>query len=288
MTPFDTHISSETQPHLDRLCEVIAAHGPMAVAFSGGVDSGLLAFVAHRVLGDGLRCVVGFSPSFARSESDHATEFLRRHGIPFERVETHEGDDPGYRANAGDRCYFCKDELFVRMRDCVDAERYPVIAYGANSDDAGDYRPGARAAVRHGVVAPLAEAGFGKDLVRRVARQLRLDLWDKPAAPCLASRIPHFSEVTPEKLLQVERAEALVRASGFRECRVRHHGETARIEVPCDDLPRLREPRTWSELENGIAALGFKQVEWETEGLRSGRLNDALASPRSLDMDPGL
>lgn len=276
MDHFLENVSPANRPQLARLCETISAHGAMAVAFSGGVDSGLLAYVAHRVLGDRSRAVIGVSASLAAGESDAAEEFLREHDIPYMRVETFEGDNPDYRANAGDRCFFCKDELFERIRSAVDATAFPVIAHGANTDDAGDYRPGEQAAQRHGVAAPLAEAGFDKATVRAVACELGLSLWDKPAAPCLASRIPHHSEVTPEKLAQVERAEAVLHAKGFRECRVRHFGDVARVEVPPADVDRLRAEPLWSEVANQIASVGFKTVEYEPDGLRSGRLNDAL------------
>ena len=185
-------------------------------------------------------------------------------------------DDERYRANGPDRCYFCKSELFSAISAAGSLRRFPRVAYGANIDDAGDYRPGARAASEHEIVAPLAEAGYGKQLIRDTARGLGLEVWDKPAAPCLASRVPYFSEVTPAKLRQIEVAETALRDAGFRACRVRHHGETARIEVPAADLGRLRVEPVWSAVEREIRAAGFDRVEIEAEGLRSGRLNDAL------------
>ncbi len=261
---------------LARLERTIDRHGPMVVAYSGGVDSGLLAFVAHGVLGERMRCIIGVSPSLASGEESAAVAFLERHGIPFARIETREVDDPRYRANGPDRCYFCKSELFERIESSPEARMFPVLAYGANADDRLDFRPGARAAAERGVAAPLAEAGFDKDTVRGVARALGLELWDKPASPCLASRIPYRSEVTPGKLAEVDRAEQVLRQRGFAVCRVRHHGDTARIEVPPGDMDRLRDDAVWSEIEQGVREAGFARVEIEPDGFRSGRLNDAL------------
>jgi uncharacterized protein len=260
----------------DRLKSVISGYGPMAVAFSGGVDSALLAYAAREVLGDDMVCVIAVSPSLGEREYKSAVRFLEHHHIPFERFHTREMEDERYRANGPDRCYFCKSELFGAIKRAASLQRFPRIAYGANVDDAGDHRPGARAAAELDVVAPLQEAGFGKQLIRDTARGLGLDLWDKPAAPCLASRVPYHSEVTPEKLRQIERAEAVLKDAGFRVCRVRHHGELARIEVPAEDRDQLREPSVWDRVESGVLDAGFSSVEIEADGFRSGRLNDVL------------
>jgi uncharacterized protein len=248
----------------------------MVVAFSGGVDSGLLAFVARRVLGEHMLCVIGVSPSLADGERACALAFLAAHDIPFELVQTREMDDERYRANRRDRCYFCKSELFSRIESSSCARRFPRLAYGANADDGLDFRPGAAAAREHGVVAPLAEAGLTKELVRRLAQALGLALWDKPASPCLASRIPYHSEVTPQKLLQIDRAEAVLKAQGFPVCRVRHHGDVARVEVPVEAHARLKA--VWPAVEAGVIAAGFSRLELEADGFRSGRLNDALGN----------
>jgi len=266
----------EIAVHLARLEAAVAARGPMVVAYSGGVDSGLLAYVAHRVLGTRMRCVIGVSPSLSSGEERHAIAFLEARGIPYTRLATGEVDDPRYRANGPDRCYFCKSELFERIESAPESRRFPVLAYGANADDRFEHRPGARAAAERGVAAPLAEAGFTKEMVRRAARSLGLSLWDKPAAPCLASRIPYHSAVTPEKLRQVDLAETALRKRGFAACRVRHHDELARVEVPVRDLARLREADTWREVEEEIRAAGFARVELAEDGLRSGRLSEAL------------
>jgi uncharacterized protein len=272
----NTGAAPATREHLSRLAGVIRDHGPMAVAYSGGVDSGLLAYVAHRVLGDGMVSVIGISASLSQGEERSAIEFLEKHGIPFVRLETREMDDERYRANAPDRCFRCKHELFERIEGADVSKQFGRVAYGANVDDRSDHRPGARAALEHGVVAPLDEAGLDKEAVRNAARALGLELWDKPAAPCLASRIPYFSEVTPAKLKQVDQAEGVLKDLGFSVCRVRHHGDTARVELPAADLDRVRSGDTWETIENGILAAGFKRVELEPKGFRSGRLNDAV------------
>ncbi len=273
---FNNDADPAIRTHVERLTGVIRDHGPMAVAYSGGVDSGLLAWVAHRVLGSEMVCILGISDSLAGSEERAAIEFLETHKIPFVRMETHEMENESYRANAPDRCFHCKNELFTRIEASPESKRFGRVAYGANTDDTSDHRPGARAALEHGVVAPLVDAGFDKDIVRAAARALGLSLWDKPAAPCLASRIPYYSRVTPEKLAQVDAAEAVLKDMGFAVCRVRHHGSVARIELPRDAHARALTPDTWRVIENGIIAAGFNEVQLEPDGFRSGRLNDAV------------
>jgi uncharacterized protein len=264
---------------MERLETAIRARGPMVVACSGGVDSGLLAYVAHRVLDGRMLCVLGVSASLAESERHDAVAFFERHGLPYEFVATHEVDNPEYRANGPDRCFHCKHELFTRMESGPAARRFPVLAYGANADDRFDHRPGARAADAHRVCAPLAEAGFTKQMVRDAARALGLELWDKPASPCLASRIPYNSEVTPAKLRQIDAAEAALKRLGFGVCRVRHYGSIARIEVPRSDIARLQSENVWPEVCAALRSAGFDQVEADTRGFMSGRLNESL--PRS-------
>lgn len=276
----DNRVVTDLPPDLagpyNRLKSVISGYGPMAVAFSGGVDSALLAYAAREALGKEMICVIAVSPSLGEREYRSAVEFLEHHRIPFEQFHTREMEDERYRANGPDRCYFCKNELFGAIKRATSLQRFPRIAYGANVDDAGDRRPGARAAAELDVVAPLQEAGFGKQLIRDTARVLGLGVWDKPAAPCLASRVPYHNEVTPAKLRQIERAEAVLKDAGFRVCRVRHHGDTARIEVPAGDRDKLREPSMWDRVESGVLDAGFSRVEIEADGFRSGRLNDVL------------
>jgi uncharacterized protein len=261
----------------ERLKEILRGHGPMVVAYSGGVDSAFLAYAASEALGDDMACVIAVSPSLGRRELQDAVSFTERHGIRLERIDTREMEDERYRANNPDRCFFCKVELFDTIARSDALRRFPRVAYGANLDDAGDYRPGARAARQYDVLAPLSEAGYHKSDIRETARALGLGVWDKPAAPCLASRVPYFSEVTPEKLRQIERAERVVKEAGFDVCRVRHHGGVARIEVPLGDHAALRDPSVWSVVEAGVRSAGFEQVEIETDGFRSGRLNDGLS-----------
>lgn len=266
----------DTDAAIERLRAAIGAHGSMIVAFSGGVDSALLARVAHDVLGPEVLCMIGVSASLAGREERDAIAFLELHGIPFERIHTNEMDDERYRANEADRCFYCKDELFARIAGHPRSGDFGAIAYGANEDDRHDHRPGGQAAEKWRVVAPLAEAGFDKARVRSAAKRLGLAVWDKPAAPCLASRIPYRSRVTPERLAQVENAEAVLKDLGFRECRVRHFGLRARIELPLGDHSRVREPDTWAVVSRGIREAGFDEVELDSRELRSGRLNEAL------------
>jgi uncharacterized protein len=269
-------LSRELAARYDGLKCVLRGYGRMAVAFSGGVDSALLAYAAREALGDDMVCVIAVSPSLGERQYRDAVAFLERHRIPFQPIRTRESEDERYRSNGPNRCYYCKSELFDAIRRDPSLERFPRIAYGANLDDASDHRPGARAASESGVIAPLTEAGYGKRLIRETARELGLEVWDKPAAPCLASRIPYFSEVTPEKLRQIERAESAVKDAGFHVCRVRHHGEVARIEVPAADHERLRDPSVWDRIDARVRAAGFDRVEIEADGFRSGRLNDIL------------
>ena len=279
MTSVFSNLPADLVPAMERLEAAIRAHGPMVVACSGGVDSGLLAFVAHRVLDGRMLCVLGVSSSLARSEETDAMAFFESTGLPFVRIETHEMDAAGYRANGPDRCFFCKHELFERIESSPEARAFPVLAYGANADDRFDHRPGARAADAHRVCAPLAEAGFTKPMVRDAARALGLGVWDKPASPCLASRIPYHSEVTPLKLRQIDDAEEILKRHGFDVVRVRHHGDTARIEVPADAIERLQRDDVWPQVEAGIRAAGFHRVDVDPRGFKSGRLNEPLARP---------
>lgn len=255
----------------------------LGVAFSGGVDSSVLLALAARRLGRGrVVAVLGVSPSLAADERAAAHQVARGIGVPVVEVRTHEGDRPAYRANGPDRCFHCKDELFTRIADeVVAAHRLDAVAYGENADDVRrPDRPGARAAAAHRVLTPLADAGLDKTAVRRIARALGLPCADKPAAPCLASRIPHHQVVSPAKLRQVEQAEAALRRLGCADLRVRHHGEIARIEVPPDDLVRLVTEPLRSAVRAAVVEAGFRFVTVDLAGVQSGAFTLPLVTVR--------
>ncbi len=261
------------------VCAGLADHDRVGVAYSGGVDSATLLALAVRALGpDRVVALLGVSPSLAATERTQAHDVAAFIGVPVVEVHTAEGDGAAYRRNGPDRCYHCKDELFTRIDDEVVARhRLSVVAYGENADDARrPDRPGSRAASEHQVLRPLADAGLDKAAVRRVAHVLRLPCADKPAAPCLASRIPHFEEVTPEKLAQVEAAEAGLKALGFTDCRVRHHGEVARIELPAGDVARAAEPSVRDQVITAVRAAGFRFVTLDLGGIQSGAFTLSL------------
>lgn len=245
----------------------------LLVAYSGGVDSAYLAFAAHRVLGEKMLAVTALSPSYSESDRLQAAEIVRRFGIPHEFVRTDEVDNPAYRANNPDRCYFCKDELFSKLDAIVEERRFAAVAYGMNVEDQGDWRPGQNAAHEHRVLAPLFEAGLKKKEIRELARKAELPVWDRPASACLSSRIAYGVEVTPERLRVVERGEEALRSMGFRQFRVRHHDEMVRIEVSPEELPRALRPETAQKFVQIFKSLGFKFVTLDLEGYRQGSLN---------------
>jgi pyridinium-3,5-biscarboxylic acid mononucleotide sulfurtransferase len=245
----------------------------LGVAYSGGVDSAVLVALAVRTLGaDQVLAVLGVSPSLAAAERTAAHEVAAFIGVPVVEVVTHEGDRPAYVANGPDRCYHCKDELFTRIdADLVARHGLDAVAYGENADDTRrPDRPGSRAATSHGVLRPLAAAGLRKADVRTLARSMRLPCADKPAAPCLASRIPHFSPVDPEKLRQVEEGEAALRRLGFKDSRVRHHGDIARVELLSADLPRAVSSPIREEINAALRSAGFRFVTIDLAGIQSG------------------
>jgi uncharacterized protein len=246
------------------------------VAYSGGVDSAFLAWSAHRALGPRALAVTADSASYPARHREMALRIAREFGFSHEIIHTAELDRPEYRANAPDRCYHCKHELFTHLVDLARARGVAAVVDGSNADDRGDYRPGRRAAREFGVLSPLDEAGLTKEDVRALSREAGLPTWDEPASACLSSRIPYYSEVTPDKLRVIEEAEEAVRALGFRVLRVRHHGDLARIEVGRDEMPRLLEPAVAAEVNRALGALGFRFVTVDLKGYRLGSLNEGV------------
>ena len=250
--------------------------GRVLVAYSGGVDSAFLAWAARCFLGENMLAVLADSPSLARSQMHDAVAFAQEQGIPLTILQTAEMERPEYRRNDGARCFHCKDELFTVMEEFRVRQGFDCIAYGINADDQGDYRPGQQAAREHGVAAPLLDAGLSKQDIRNLAREAGLRIWDKPASACLSSRIEYGRAVTPEALQVVEQGEEALRALGFRQCRVRHHGDIVRLEIAREELPRALSPDMAAEFTRIFKALGFSYVTLDLEGFRSGSMNAVL------------
>lgn len=265
------------------LTEKIRSLGSVLVAYSGGTDSAYLAWAAHRVLGGRMLAVLADSASLARAELEAALNFARKHGIPIQVARTRELEKPEYARNDSLRCFFCKDELFTVMEAARIELGFERLAYGMNADDRGEFRPGQKAAAMHRASAPLAEAGLTKAEVRELARAAGLELWDKPASACLASRIEYGRMVTPENLLQVERAEAALHELGFPQVRVRHHGKLARIEIARADLPRALHLSVLDAVTAAVRKAGFVYVTLDTQGYRSGSMNDVLPGVAHAD-----
>lgn len=270
-------LSNDLAAKRDRLLDILRGMQRVAVAFSGGIDSTVVAMAAHLALGDRGVAVTADSPSVPRAEIAEAQSLANRIGIRHYLVKTNEFSDPDYVRNDGARCYFCKDELYSRIETLLPDLDVEVICSGANLDDQGDYRPGLKAAAEHRVRHPLQESGFTKAEVRALAQFWDLPTWDKPASPCLSSRLAPGVQVTPERTSRVEQAEALLKLLGLRDCRVRlHEGELARIEVPESEIARLAEPELRQQLTSRLKELGFKYIALDLEGFRSGSLNDMV------------
>ena len=248
----------------------------LVVALSGGADSAYLAWAAHEALGPRALSVTAVSPSFPAYDREQVELLVRTAGLRHEFVETHELENPQYAVNRPDRCYHCKDELFTVLARLAAERGIAAVAYGINADDTGDFRPGHRAAGEHQVLSPLLDAGLTKQEIRSLSRQAALPTWDRPASACLSSRIPYGSAVTPEKLAQIEDAEAALRQMGFRQFRVRHHGELARIEIAAEELPRALDAEVLRQMGQRLRAAGFLYVTLDVEGYRQGSLNAAL------------
>lgn len=266
------------QEKIDHLEKVISDLHSVTVAFSGGADSALLLAMCSRVLGrEHVLAVTADSPSLPRSELDETETLARELGVEHVIVATHEMRDEHYVSNPPDRCYYCKRELFTRIRALATDGRSRHLVYGATADDLGDLRPGMQAAEAAGAVAPLLEAGFTKEDVRSLSRQLGLRTWDKPAMACLSSRFPYGTRITPEKLQQVELGEDFLRRQqGFSQVRVRHHGDIVRIEVPIADFSRLLNETTCQQISSYFKKLGYTYVTLDIDGFRSGSMNESL------------
>jgi uncharacterized protein len=261
-----------------KLDEQLRVLGRTLIAYSGGVDSAFLAWEAHQVLGGDMLAVIADSPSLARAQLADATAFAEEQQIPLEIIVTGELDRPEYARNDASRCFHCKDELFTTMEEFRSQRGFESVAYGVNLDDQGDFRPGQQAAEQHRVAAPLREAGLTKQDIRDLSRAAGLRIWDKPASACLSSRIEYGREVTREALGVVEHGEDALRALGFRQFRVRHHGDIVRIEIAREELARALSPEMAAEFTRIFKALGFKFVTLDLEGFRSGSMNALLTT----------
>jgi len=261
---------------LSRLAQIPS----LIVALSGGADSAYLAWAAHRALGARALSVTALSASFSAHDKDMLEQFLAALSLHHEFIETRETENPAYRANNPDRCYFCKDELFSALDTLAHSHGFSAVAYGVNADDTLDFRPGHRAATAHQVLAPLLDAGLAKSEIRMLSQRAGLPTWDRPASACLASRVPYGTEVTPERLALIERGEAALRQLGFRQFRVRlHERALARVEISPEEMPCAFSPQMAAAISERLKAAGFAYVALDLQGYRQGSLNEALAKP---------
>ena len=250
--------------------------GSLIVALSGGADSAYLAWAAQRALGERALSITALSPSFSAHDRAGVEQFVRAFWIHHEFVDTQEMENPAYRANAADRCFYCKDELFSVLDAIAQRRGFTATAYGVNADDTLDFRPGHRAAKEHRVLAPLLDAGLRKSEIRHLSQRAGLPTWDRPASACLASRVPYGTEVTPERLTMIERGEAALRELGFRQFRVRLHDKLARVEIAPEEMDRAFSKETSAAISQALKRAGFTYVALDLEGYRQGSLNESL------------
>lgn len=281
---------------LEQLQGLLRSYGSCLVAYSGGVDSVFLAFVARQVLGDHCLAAIADSPSLPRRELDEAVAIAARFSIPLQIIRTQEFENPAYLSNPNNRCYFCKHELFTQLTPLARDRHFAVIAYGENASDIGDHRPGAQAAGQFQVRAPLKEAGLNKSEIRAYSAQFGLPTADKPQMPCLSSRVPYGEPVTLEKLRMIEEAEYVLRDLGFHDVRVRHHEVTAagrasslaRIEIGAEEMPKLLAAETYARVAEAIRKLGYSHVTLDLQGYRRGSLNESATPNPNSNPDPAL
>ncbi len=263
---------------LERMKETLRSLRRVIVAFSAGVDSTFVLKVAIDTLGPGnVLAATADSDSLSRAEFEEARALAEKFGAPHRVIATQEMDDPNYRANPENRCYFCKTELYTKLRPILAAEGYTAIVNGINADDLGDWRPGIQAARENNVRSPCAEAGLTKRDIRVLSQQMGLPTYDKPASPCLSSRIQYGEEITPEKLKMVEQGEAFLRSLGLPECRVRHHNNLARIEIPADQIATFMQPEMRAKIDAEFRRIGYTYVAMDLRGFRSGSMNEVIA-----------
>ena len=274
-TPESSALSAEEKEK--KLLAQLQQVPSLIVALSGGADSVYLSWAAQHALGERALSITAISPSFSAHDRASVEQFVNTFHIHHEFVQTHEMENSAYRANAADRCFFCKDELFSVLDTLAQQRGFAATAYGVNADDTLDFRPGHRAAKEHRVLAPLLDAGLRKTEIRALSQRVGLPTWDRPASACLASRIPYGTEVTPERLSLVERGEAALRHLGFRQFRVRLHDKLARVEIAPDELPRALSPEMAAAISSALKSVGFQYVALDLEGYRQGSLNEALS-----------
>ncbi len=268
---------------VEELISYLRKLGSAAVGFSGGVDSTFLLACAHRALGDRALAVIGRSPTYPQREYQEAVSLAQKIGAEYRVVDTDELSNPDFRFNPPHRCFICKTTLFSAVKQIAENEDIHHVLEGSNADDTGDFRPGMQAARKLGVLTPLMELGFTKDEIRAASKEMGLPTWSKPAFACLSSRVPYGQEITVERLERIERSEYAVRDMGFRQLRVRDHGDIARIEVGADDVERLAGPELRNEIVIALQVAGYKYVCLDLQGYRTGSMNDTLSESQRAD-----